>query len=248
VKSFDFADVGIASWKRWCSQNNVRLEIASKLPLPEECCRSASQIEILLAFPPTIQRWLLPPFFLRQHGPGTSVAMIDADTLINPTSPSIFKQQSSDLILTRCQEWTAWNSRSCSAFTPLFPDMNLDPALYFNAGVMVHRTPLLATSFIDFVLDNHDKLLKLLSILDEPIGTDQTPLNFLLQRLKKNTNLSISWLDSRWNAQMDILLNKVTHDQSKWADLAPRVATENFISHFIGTKPLMASTERFLRQ
>jgi hypothetical protein len=181
-----------------------------------------------------------------RHGPGTSIAMIDADTLINPRSPSIFKQQASDLILTKDRrEWTNWKSNSCATFAPLFPDVDLDKTLYFNAGVMVHRTPLLATSFIDFVLENHDELL---GRLNGMVGTDQTPLNFMLQGLRKAESLSISWLDARWNARVDIALKEATRDQSRWPELAPRVVAGNYISHFIQTKHLMASTERFLSE
>ena len=246
LDDFGFADAGIATWKRWCSRNNVLLMIARELPLPEKCGWPAGQIATLLDFPPTIQRWLLPPFLMDQYGPGTSIAMIDADTIINPRSPSIFKQQSSDLLLTKDRkEWTDWKNNSCSAFAPLFPDVELDKSLYFNAGVMVHRTPLLAISFINFVLENHDELL---GKLNGKVGTDQTPLNFMLQRLQKTKNLSISWLDSRWNARVDIALKEATRDQAQWPELAPRVVAGNCISHFIQTKHLMVSTEKFFSE
>lgn len=234
-----FAEAGISSWIEWSSRNGTRLEIAREMPSPTECGCSRSQIETLQQFPPTIQRWLLPIAAFRRYGHGCNVALVDADTIVSPGAPSIFADRhEADVGLIVDHERNEWRSTSCEAFAPLFPDVDLDQSLYFNDGVTVLHNPVLAEEFIKFTLTQASKFL---DVMDGSVGTDQTPLNFLFQRLRKSGRLTASFLDPRWNTRMDLALAAREPDRDKWGSLARSVVSENFISHFIMTKELMPS-------
>lgn len=234
-----FAEASISSWIEWTSRNGTLLEVAKEMPSPNECGYSRSQIENLRQFPPTVQRWLLPVSAFRKYGHDCHVALVDADTIASPDAPSIFiGQDGADVGLVIDREWNEWKAASCEAFAPLFPDVDLDQSLYFNDGVTVLHSPVLAEEFINFTLTHSSKFLK---VMDGRVGTDQTPLNFLFQRLKKSERLSASFLDPRWNARMDLILAAKEPDRSRWFSMARSVASKNFISHFIMTKELMPS-------
>ena len=190
-----FTKASIASWKKWTSLNNVKFEVAEKLPSPDECGYSQEQIELLARFPPTVLRWLLPLAASRKHGDKLQIALIDADTLILPQAPSIFEQNQiqqslnkivPDVILTRDRpDWNKWRNNSYEAFTPLFPDVQFNRDLYFNAGVMILNNTVLPAAFLDFVLKHPTELMEKMT---GTTGTDQTPLNFILQRLLRDNN------------------------------------------------------------
>ena len=247
-----FARAGISSWIEWTSRNKVRFEIAEEMPAPEDCRLSRSQIEKLRQFPPTVQRWLLPMAAFRKYGPDSSMALVDADTIITPGAPSPFAgQHKTSVNLTKhgplpAYGWNEWMAASCRAFAPLFPDVDLDPSLYFNAGVMVLNSPILARKFIEFTLARSSEFL---AVMDGTVGTDQTPLNFLLQRLVKSGKLSASFLDPRWNARVDLILADREPDRGRWSpSLIKSVVAENFISHFITAKELMPTAWEAMRE
>ena len=259
-RKLNFAEAGISSWKNWAIRNNILLEVAESLPAPEECGYSGEQIELLRTLPPPVQRWLLPLAAARKHGDGTRIAMVDADTIISPRAPSIFEQNKSDVILTQtifeqCKpdmiltrdrpEWNKWKANSLAAFAPMFPDIKFDKSLYFNAGVMVLNSLALPRTFLDFTLT---RFTEFMSRIDGRVGTDQTPLNFILQRLMRDEGLSVSFLDPKWNARMDLMLTSVTPDRARWKKLARDIVLGNHISHFIKTKGLMPSVWRSLAQ
>ena len=232
--TLSFVKAGIASWRKWTSLNNVELEIAEKLPSPNECGYSQEQIELLTHFPPTVLRWLLPLAASRKYGNKIQIALIDADTLIHPQAPSIFEQKQTDIVLTRDRpDWNKWRNNSYEAFAPLFPSVQFSRDLYFNAGVMVLNNPVLPTTFLDFVLKYPTELMEKMT---GTTGTDQTPLNFILQQLLKDNKLTVSFLGSKWNARMDVLLEAENSDKSTWSTLACKAVRNNHISHFIRTK------------
>ena len=248
----DFAKVGIASWQEWTSKNNVMLEIATELPSPIECGYTKKQIEKLKKFPPTISRWLLPLTARRKYGPNSHIAMIDADTLISLDAPSIFKQIHTNVLLTRDRlGWNRWKQDSLSVFGSMFPGFNFDKDIYFNAGVVVLENDKLPTAFLDFSLQHAKEFL---SLIDGTVGTDQTVLNFVLQALVNDSELTIAFLDSKWNARMDFLLeaeiskHKIWDSQHSIASIGSEIVQQNYISHFAVAKFLMPMIWQFLKE
>ena len=241
-----FAESSVTSWVKWASTNKINFKVAHEIPSPSDCGYTESQIHSLRQFPPTIQRWLLPIAAFRKYGPKCSVALVDADTIISPNAPSIFDSQSKtnvNLTRTYTRQITdqtsenEWTSASCKAFSLLFTDVKFDPSLYFNAGVMVLNNPMLATEFIEFALTRTSEFM---SVMDGTVGTDQTPLNFLFQRMKKHGKQTSSFLDYRWNVRVDLPVDP--------KELTRTMVTENFISHFITTKELMPTLWKMIEK
>jgi hypothetical protein len=244
----DFAKVGIASWQAWASRNNVILNIATELPSPDACGYTESQIEELKKFPPTISRWLLPLAARRKYGLDSYIAMIDADTLVSPDAPSIFKQAHEGVILAQDQSgWNQWKEGSLLAFGSMFPGFNFDKSKYFNAGVIVLENDKLPTAFLNFTLQYSKKFL---SLIDGTVGTDQTVLNFILQALVSNNELTVAFLDSKWNAKIADLLLEVEKLSSQHSILSvvSELVQQNYISHFTVVKLLMPAVWQFLKR
>jgi hypothetical protein len=245
-KTFDFADAGISSWERWCSRNNAELEVANSIPNPGECGLSQEQLKILMEHPPTTQRWLLPIEARLRHGNDTRIAMVDADTMIMPSSPSIFEQGEDDVLLTPAgSRWGRWHENSHATFKGLFPDINFDKKLYFGCGVIVLRNDLLPSSFLNLMTSQSSEFLE---ITNHKTGTDQTPINFTFQRLLRDEKMTFSFLDSRWNATVYEILDSKTHDQSAWTPLIPEIMAKNHILHFLRTRHLMSSAHQMIEQ
>lgn len=247
-----FAEAGIASWQEWSSRHEVILEIATEIPSPIECGYTKSQIDELKKFPPTILRWLLPLASRKKHGSDSRIAMIDADTLVSPKSPSIFEQSHTDVLLTRDRpDLNQWRKDSLSAFEPIFPGFDFNKDMYFNAGVIVLENNKLPRAFLDFTLQHSEEFL---SLINGNVGTDQTPLNFILQALVNNDELTVAFLDSRWNARIDLLLKAENPERRTWArrdsiaKIGNDLVQQNYISHFVSAKILMPAVWQFLKQ
>jgi hypothetical protein len=239
----------VASWKNWISSNNAVLEVSRQLPTARECGCTESQLEILAAFPPTIQRWLLPLASWKRHGNEARIAMVDADTLISPQAPSIFEQAQANVILTPDRpEWNEWKVFSLATYAPMFPDIEFDKNLFFNAGVMVLNSPMLPRAFLDFVLDHAAEYMDRMTRGPDRTGTDQTPLNFVFQQLARDSKLTASFLDPRWNARVDLALEARNPDRSAWPALVSQVVLDNHISHFVSSKELMPSAWQSIKR
>ena len=168
--------------------------------------------------------------------------MVDADTLISPQAPSIFEQAQADVILTPDRpEWNAWKVSSLATYAPMFPDVEFNKDLFFNAGVMVLNSPILPRAFLNFVLDHAAEYMARMTQGPDRTGTDQTPLNFIFQRLARDGKLTASFLDSRWNARVDLRLEAKNPDRAAWPALIKQVILDNHISHFVSSKDLMPS-------
>lgn len=232
-----FVKTCISSWKKWASQNNALVEVLEHLPSPSECGFSKDQLDIFLNLAPPLQRWVLPSYIYQQHGNDTRIATIDADTLISPKTPSIFQQSQTDVVLTgNGYEWTSWKNKACEAFAPLFPQIKFDKNLYFNAGVMILNNNILPNAFSNFVLNHSNDIL---SIINGKVGVDEVLVNFMVQQLIKDHKLTFSYLGKKWNARMDLELKEVNSTSDNQITAAQKIASENYISHFIRTKDLM---------
>ena len=175
--------LGIASWAAWCKKNKVQLEVFTSIPFAE-CGLTQGQYDSVMKLPPTITRWLMLRVFNDRYG-SCKVAMIDADTLVMQDSPSIIdavpdKKIGAVLkIQDKDDKISDWMRSGIDLYQKmLFPDVALDTAKYFGAGVVVCTGTQIADDLMSIVLPNADKLL---ARPNWKGGADQTIINFLAQ-------------------------------------------------------------------
>src|ERR1700694_4873896 len=165
-----YAKYAQATWRWWCEQHGMEFVI----------CDEALGGNEFAQMPPTIQRWFIPELLIRKHGAGTRVAVVDADTMIRWDTPD-FLAASHGFAAARGTDMR-WIARSIRAFQPLFPGVTLPWWEYFNAGVVVLGEGQLSAlrAFLEFASRHWPQLNA--AMLSQDVGTDQTPLNFVLRR------------------------------------------------------------------
>lgn len=164
---------GRATWQWWCSQHAIEFEVLDK------------PAQGFADYPPTVQRWALAATLLTEGGPGTEVAVVDADTMIRWDAPNLFEVCDTRIGLGVVMDHSLpyWTHRSIVAHRSLFPNVELPWWQYFNAGLVVLGTRHidLLRAFLTFYRENREALQNLHASRD--FGTDQTPLNFLVKKL-----------------------------------------------------------------
>jgi hypothetical protein len=168
-----YSAYGRATWQWWCKRHSIEFEVLDE---PAQGYEND---------PPTVQRWAHAATLLTEGGPGTEVALVDADTMIRWDTPNLFEvcDTKTGLGVVIDNSFPYWNHRSIAAHRFLFPDVELPWWDYFNAGMVVLGTKHidLLRTFLAFYVENREALKKLQASRD--VGTDQTPLNYLVKKL-----------------------------------------------------------------
>jgi hypothetical protein len=164
---------GRATWQWWCATHSIEFKV-----LDQTAPAYADD-------PPTVQRWAHAEMLLREGGPGTEVAVVDADTMIRWDTPNIFEicDTAAGLGVVKDNGLTRWIHRSIVAHRFLFPDVELHWWQYFNAGLVVLGTRHVEflRTFLAFYAENRAELKRLHARGN--FGTDQTLLNYLVRML-----------------------------------------------------------------
>jgi hypothetical protein len=204
-----YSTYGRATWQWWCDRHSIEFKVL------DQPARSYADDA------PTVQRWAYAEALLTEGGPGTEVAMVDADTMIRWDAPNLFEVCDTrvGLGVVVNHSHPRWIYRSINAYQSLFPDVQLHWWQYFNAGLVVlgkkHIDFLRA--FLKFYRDNREQLLRLQASGD--FGTDQTPLNFLVRKLGVQLEtlpapFNLLWcLDVFPSSLLPSILSKVTTPQ-----------------------------------
>jgi len=125
----------------------------------------------------------------------------------------------------------SWISRSLLAFKPMFPNVALPRKEYFNSGFVVlgERQLSVLRTFLEFCLRHWSELTEIMAM--RTVGTDQTPLNFIVRR----ENEVVRFLPSAFNLincfPMDQILLEIEEDSTpNWDSFARRAfgRPENF--------------------
>ena len=185
-----------ATWRWWCRKHGIEFVVFdSQLGSAE-----------FSHLPPTFQRWLIPSLLINELDRDTIVAQVDADTMIRWDAPN-FLELGVGFAAVRGLD-PEWMFKSLRAFRPLFPDVSLQWWEYFNDGVVVlgvnQLRPLRA--FLEHAAMHWPELEAI--IHSGNVGTDQTPLNFVLRREKE----PVHFLPREFNA-----LNCFPMDPELWA-------------------------------
>lgn len=191
-----------ATWEWWCAKNKIELLIVD---------RTAGD-KLMPNAPATLLRWFAPAEIMSTRPRGTRVAMVDADTMIRWDTPDFFDHYDNGCLCAGRALNPIWVNETIAAFQPLFPGVVLKASQYFNAGVVLagYSHCELFSRFGDFCVENFPRLKAIFH--ESNVGTDQTPLNFMVRRDRKKVcylHLAFNFLSCFW-----------------WPDEAARMAFE----------------------
>lgn len=172
----DYEEYCLNTWRSWVeTQEDTHLFIYRE-PLPA-----------IQEMPPTWQRWHVFDILDAHNIDYEQVAMIDLDTMVRWDCPDFFSLTGDKMGIINDPFYVGWISGSIQIYQGLFPNILLDWTEYFNAGIVIlnksHRDFL--KKFLDFYVGKRD-ILKALETAK--LGTDQTPLNFLVKQEGVKTN------------------------------------------------------------
>ena len=173
------------------------------------------------------------------------VLMVDSDTVIHPDTPNFFKfteRKYVGVLDLGCWEWTG---RSLRHYKELFNGFKVDRGLYFNGGFqIVNETH---KEFFDEVLDFYSKNQDILREKQKSgLGTDQTPINYLVQT--KNIDLKI--FPSTYNLHHMVSKNLLNFGQSWWGDSLENLYDQAWVYHFnaMPANNLKRDTDYFIKR
>jgi hypothetical protein len=191
----DHARFSQATWQWWCARHGIEFLVLDR-PLGDG--------EHAL-MPPTFQRWLAPEPIIRERGEDTVVAVVDADTMVRWDTPD-FLEDARGFSAVRASN-PLWIADSIDAFQPLFPDVSLPWWQYFNAGLVVVGAAQLhiLRTLLSFAASRWPELEAVMRSGD--VGTDQTPLNFILRREREQLRI----LPPPFNYQHCFPMNDALH-------------------------------------
>jgi len=184
-------DFSIKSWKKFCEKHNHELFVLESPIVDQE------QMGIIW------QRYFL--FDLLDHNQikYNQILIVDADTIVHPNCPDVFSLTDNKYTLVKDDGDYDWILRSMENYKKfVFPEEPMfDWFNYYNSGFQIvnpiHR-PFFDT-MRGFYEKNHEAIRWCQKTFG--VGTDQTPLNFLLRKEK----VDIKELSYKYNC---VCLNK----------------------------------------
>lgn len=199
---------GINSWDSWCKKNNCEAFILRDLVCPVE--------EMKICW----QRYCLFDLLESSEISYSQVAIVDSDTIIHPDAPNFFNLTDGDFTAVHNEGNYDWIIRSMEHYKEgLFSNTSFPWYEYFNCGFMVvnetHRS--FFAEIQKFYRENVDKIQQLETF---SVGTDQTPLNYLVRR----ELLKLKLLPYEYN-MVDLARKNLLRDTLPFTDLG-------YIYHF----------------
>ena len=170
---FDWMGLSEKTWQYWCDKHNYELVIYNK-PSQED----------LFKYRVTWQRWFdIFNFLDEKNIKYDKILMTDACSMVKWDCPDMFDLVGDDLTATIDMDNLGWIYSSVQGYKSFFNDFELDISRYINAG------------FVFFNKNHRELFKKLKTMYEENIetiinlqdnivnkGTDQTPLNYLIQK------------------------------------------------------------------
>ena len=168
----------VNSWKHWCEKNDCELLVWEDLLFPIDYMKI------------TWQRYYLFDFLEENNIGYNQILMTDADTIVHPDCPNFFEETNGKycgVMNDGCYEWVTRSIRNFG--DKLFDGHRIRPHRYINGGFQIvnkeHRW------FFDEMKDYYDgdaeNIRKV--IAEVQAGTDQTILNYMLDRHKVDVNI-----------------------------------------------------------
>ena len=179
-------EYSVKSWKEWCKRNDTELFLLEDLLLPKE--------EMAICW----QRYYLFDVLDANGIEYDQVLMVDSDTIVHPNCPNFFEMTDHKYTGVHNDGSYDWVLRSIENYSyHMFNGREIEWWRYINGGFQIvnakHKE--LFKKITGFYHANADKLKWMESTFHT--GTDQTPLNFLLQM----NNVDVKILPYEFNMQ-----------------------------------------------
>lgn len=203
------------SWQKWAEKHNVEV-VVWDTPL-------YTWEEMTIPW----QRYYL--FKILEHNgiEYDQVLMVDSDTIVHPDTPNFFEfteRKYVGVLDLGCWEWTG---RSLRHYKEMFDGYKLDRGLYFNGGFQIVNES--HKEFFDKVLDFYNKnQTTLVEKQKSGLGTDQTPINYLVQ----TSNIDLKLFPSTYNLHHMVSKNLLNFGQSWWGDSLENLYEQAWVYHF----------------
>jgi|TARA_R110000824_G_scaffold353026_1_gene540187 hypothetical protein len=171
-------EYSIKSWNYWCKKNDVELF------LMEEPVTDMNDMHIIW------QRYFLFDMLDHNEIEYNQILMVDADTIIHPDCPNFFNETDDKYCLIHDDGSYDWILRGMEHYEKyVFNDEWFDFWEYGNSGFQIvnkkHRP--FFDKMREFYFEHKDIIQQIQS--NWGIGTDQTPLNFMLRKHDIDINL-----------------------------------------------------------
>tara|TARA_E500000305_G_scaffold94884_2_gene84031 strand:+ start:1493 stop:2983 length:1491 start_codon:yes stop_codon:yes gene_type:complete len=195
----------IDSWKKWCDKNDCDLFVLNDLIVDKE--------EMSVCW----QRYYLFEILDANDINYDQILMVDSDTIVHPNCPNFFDITEHKYVGVHNEGSYDWILRSIENYSKyIFNNKSIDWWKYINGGFQIvnkkHKE--FFQDIISFYYSNKDNLIKLQNTFHT--GTDQTPINFLLQ----NKNIELKILPYEFNMcdmmRKEILNNELTMTKIGW--------------------------------
>lgn len=195
----------INSWKIWCDKNDCELLVLDELLVPKEhmgiCWQRYYLFEILKA----------------NNIEFDQVLLVDSDTIIHPDTPNFFNMTQGKYVGVHNEGSYDWIFRSIENYSKyVFNGRMIKWWKYINGGFQIVNKK--HERFFKLILNFYEQNLGSLSYVERNfhVGTDQTPLNFLLQ----TNNIDLLLLPYEFNmvdmARKELLNTNLTMTEMGW--------------------------------
>lgn len=180
--SFKWFEYSRKSWKYWCDNNDVILFEYTTPALPD-----------LMSHRVTWQRWF--DVFNQLDAAGINydkIYMVDANSIIHWNAPNFFDLCTDDrLVAWRDSDNLSWIYDCVKGWEKYFNFKDFNISKYINAGCLIlnktHKS--LINELKELYFSDYDNLIKAQREVNK--GTDQGPLNFLIQMRGVEVNMDL---------------------------------------------------------
>ena len=192
----------IKSWEKWCEKNDCELFVLTDLLLPKE------QMNICW------QRYYLFDILEANDIQYDQILSVDADTIVHPDCPNFFQMTDRKMCGVHNGGSYDWIIRSIENYGKYFFNGHImDFWKYIDCGFVIvndtHR------DFFKQVIDFYNENAELLRKVEKEwhAGTDQTPVNFLIE----DKGVDFKWLPYEYN-MCDMVRKEILGDDMMFTD------------------------------
>ena len=215
----------INSWKYWCEKNNCELFVM------EDFIVDSKEMHIIW------QRYFLFDLLDHNNIKYKQICLVDADTIIHPDCPNFFNLTDNKYCMVHDNGSYDWILRGMEHYKKyLFKDMWFDFWEYGNAGYQIvnknHKK--FFKTIINFYFKNREIIENIRTKFG--IGSDQTVLNFMLQK----NNIDLNLLPYEFN-MTSLVKREILGDDMLYTKLG-------WIYHFNGIPEKEKNVPRLMKQ